>query len=53
MYRALWRLLPGPIWVRIILALILVTAVVAALIVWAFPWALENLVPLDATVEAP
>ncbi|MDQ1609698.1 MAG: hypothetical protein QOE16_2430 [Microbacteriaceae bacterium] len=37
MYAALWRILPGPIWVRILLlvALLIVVLVVADL--WLFP----------------
>lgn len=38
MYAALWRILPGPIWVRIILVLILVAAVLAVLATWVYPW---------------
>ncbi|WP_200920303.1 MULTISPECIES: hypothetical protein [unclassified Agreia] len=38
MYAALWRVLPGPVWLRVILVLILVAAVVFALAAWVFPW---------------
>lgn len=38
MYATIWRILPGPVWVRILLALVLVVAVLAALSTWVFPW---------------
>lgn len=39
MYGALWRLLPGPIWVRIALMVVLFVGVLVALDLWVFPWA--------------
>lgn len=38
MYSAIWKLLPGPLWLRICIATILVAAVVAVLMIYAFPW---------------
>lgn len=38
MYGALWRLLPGPVWFRIILLLILIAVALWALVTWVFPW---------------
>jgi hypothetical protein len=38
MYGALWRVLPGPWWVRTIILLALVAAVVAVCVYWVFPW---------------
>ena len=38
MYGALWRLMPGPLWLRIILLLVLFAAVLAALVLFVFPW---------------
>lgn len=37
MYGWLWRLLPGPVPVKVLLALVLLVAVVTALFVWVFP----------------
>ncbi|WP_165906056.1 hypothetical protein [Agromyces badenianii] len=51
MYGALWRILPGPVWLRIILLLLLVVAVVIALFTWVFPWADGILNPINVTVE--
>lgn len=46
MYGAIWRALPGPLLVRILLALILLGAVVAALFLWVFP-AIEPHIPIN------
>jgi hypothetical protein len=51
MYGALWRVLPGPVWLRIILMLLLVVAVVFALFTWVFPWVDALLNPINVTVE--
>lgn len=37
MYGPLWRLLPGPWPVKVVLSLLLVAAVVAACFLWLFP----------------
>ncbi len=38
MYGALWRILPGPLWLRVVLAILLVVAVLAVLLLAVFPW---------------
>jgi len=51
MYAWIWRHLPGPLPLRIVLATALVAAVVAALFLWVFPW-LEPRMPFtDVTVD--
>ncbi|RZU66947.1 hypothetical protein EV379_3320 [Microterricola gilva] len=50
MYGALWRVLPGPIWVRIILVLLLVVAVLYSLFTWVFPWVETLINNQEATV---
>ncbi len=50
MYAALWRVLPGPWWVRLIIVLVLAAAVLAALILWVFPWFDQFVAPQDVTV---
>ena len=51
MYGALWRALPGPFVLRLLLALLLALAVVTACFVWVFP-AVAPYVPFnDTTVE--
>lgn len=39
MYAALWRVLPGPWWVRTLILLALLVAVLYVLVTWVFPWA--------------
>lgn len=51
MYGALWRILPGPVWLRIILMLLLIVAAVFALFTWVFPWVDGILNPINVTVE--
>lgn len=46
MYAWLFRRLPGPLWVRILLAVLLVAALVVALFTWVFP-AISPLLPFD------
>ncbi len=50
MYAALWRLLPGPLWVRIIIATVLLAGVLTALVLWVFPWAEQFTAPVEVTV---
>lgn len=50
MYGALWRVLPGPIWVRIIIVLLLVVAVLYSLSTWVFPWVETLINNQEATV---
>ncbi|WP_022902064.1 hypothetical protein [Humibacter albus] len=38
MYGALWRVLPGPIWLKIIILLVLIAVVLYCLVTWVFPW---------------
>jgi hypothetical protein len=38
MYGALWRVLPGPWWVRGLILLALAAAIVAVCVFWVFPW---------------
>ena len=53
MYAWIFRHLPGPVWVRIITALLLAASVVLVLMTWVFPWFSEFsfLAPLtDSTI---
>jgi len=51
MYGALWRVLPGPVWLRLIMVLLLAAAVVYALFTWVFPWVDAIINPIEVTVE--
>ena len=44
MYAALWRVLPGPWWVRVLILIVL-----AACVFYVFPW-VDTLVAPDVTV---
>jgi predicted membrane protein len=37
-YAALWRVLPGPWWVRLLILLALLAVVLLVLFEWVFPW---------------
>ena len=41
MYGALWRVLPGPWWMRVLILLVLVAAVLYGLFFYVFPWVSE------------
>jgi hypothetical protein len=51
MYGWLWRRLPGPTAVRVVIALLLFLAVVAVLFLWVFPWVEPRLPFTDVTVD--
>ncbi len=38
MYAALWRILPGPVWWRIVQLVVLAAAVLFVLVEFVFPW---------------
>lgn len=51
LYGMLWKILPGPVPVKVVLAVILLVAAVAALFTWVFP-VLEPYMPgNDITVD--
>jgi len=51
MYGALWRALPGPWPVKLLIVLILVGAVLYGLFYFAFPWVATNFVPDDGVID--
>ncbi|WP_109208739.1 MULTISPECIES: hypothetical protein [Microbacterium] len=53
MYAALWRVLPGPWWVRVLILLVLVAAVLYGLVFYAFPWVSQFVNPQEVTVTLP
>lgn len=52
MYAALWRILPGPTAVKVVLAVVLLLAVVAVLFLVVFP-EVEPLLPFDQITLEP
>lgn len=51
MYAALWRALPGPVWLRVLIVVALVAVILWALAYGVFPWVSDVLLPQDVTVE--
>lgn len=51
MYAFLWRLLPGPLWLRILLAVALVAMALFLLVTYLFPWLNTFLNAYEVTVE--
>jgi hypothetical protein len=51
MYAALWRVLPGPWWVRVLILLVLIAAVLYGLMFYAFPWVSQFVNPQEVTVS--
>ncbi|ADH91864.1 hypothetical protein [Arcanobacterium haemolyticum] len=50
MYRALWKILPGPTWFKAIEALLLLAGVVFVLFQYVYPWVYYNTNWFDTTV---
>jgi Kef-type K+ transport system membrane component KefB len=50
-YGALWRALPGPVWVRLIMVIALIAVVLYVLGTWVFPWVQSFVDTQDVTVE--
>lgn len=51
MYAALWRLLPGPLWLRVLLVVVMLAGIVALLMFVVYPWAAIVLTPdVESTV---
>ena len=53
MYAALWRVLPGPWWGRVLNLLVVVAAVLYGLFFYAFPFVSQFVNPQEVTVEWP
>lgn len=52
MYAALWRALPGPWPLRLLIVLVLLAAVVYALVFHLYPWVMQTFFPTpDPTLE--
>lgn len=42
MYGFIWRMLPGPTWLKVIEAIALVAIIIWLLFEYAFPWIMDN-----------
>lgn len=50
MYAALWRILPGPWWLRALILLVALALLLTALVFWVFPVVEHFVAPQEATV---
>jgi hypothetical protein len=50
MYAAIFTVLPGPLWLRILFALVLVAGVLVVLAAWVFPYIDSLMLPAQVTV---
>ncbi len=50
MYAALWHVLPGPLWLRVLLVFALLAATLFVLATWVFPWVDTIVNQQEATV---
>ncbi|MBO0980324.1 hypothetical protein [Microbacterium sp. SD291] len=51
MYAAIWRLLPGPWWLRLLIVLVLVAAILYLLFLHVFPWVSPLITPGEVDLE--
>ena len=50
MYAALWRVLPGPAWLRVLILVALVAVILYGLFWYVFPWVSQFVNPQQSTV---
>ncbi len=50
MYAALWRVLPGPAWLKVVIFVLAAAAILAACVFWIFPWISDTFLLQDGTV---
>lgn len=48
MYSALWNLLPGPRWSRVVTLVLAAAAIIIVLFQWVFPW-VSSILPYQET----
>lgn len=51
MYAALWRMLPGGVFLKLIQLTIILVIVVFVLFEWVFPWLAQTFLSEQSTVE--
>ncbi len=51
MYAALWRMLPGGVFLKLIQLAIILVIVVFVLFEWVFPWLAQTFLSEQSTVE--
>ena len=50
MYAALWRILPGAWWLRVLILIVIAALVITALVIWVFP-AVDLAITPEVTVQ--
>lgn len=50
MYAALWRVLPGPWWTKVLILVVVIGALAFALMTWVFPIVNQWVAPQQVTV---
>lgn len=53
MYAWMFRHLPGPLWMRVVITIVLLAAIIAALFLWVFPAIAPSMPFNDGLVGAP
>lgn len=53
MYAAIFRLLPGPKWLKVVWSILLIVLVAWLLLEFAFPWVQDMFNLVDNTVDVP
>lgn len=53
MYAAIFRLLPGPKWLKFVWSILLIVLVAWLLLEFAFPWVQDTFNVVDNTVDVP
>jgi hypothetical protein len=51
MYSALWKILPGPRWARIVQVVVIAVVVLSISVEWIFPWAADTFIQPEITVD--
>lgn len=51
MYAALWRILPGPIWARVLILVVAALIILYVLATWVFPW-VQSILPENSGTVA-
>ena len=52
MFSLIWRFFPGPAWLRVMVMLAVLTALIYALITYVYPYVATLLVTRETTVES-
>lgn len=51
MFSLIWRFFPGPAWLRILVIIAVLAAIVYALVMWVYPYVAELVMSEDSTVD--